>query len=64
MKAKTKSKAKKPALKKPADRKAAPRTRIEASISKKEKAMLQKYVKSKKISVTQLIKNWLKSLLK
>jgi hypothetical protein len=26
--------------------------------------MLQKYVKSKKISVTQLIKNWLKSLLK
>ena len=55
---------KKAPLKKPADRKSAPRTRIEAVISKKERTLLQKYVKAKKITVTQLIKNWLKSLLK
>lgn len=55
---------KKAPLKKPADRKSAPRTRIEAVISKKERNLLQKYVKAKKITVTQLIKNWLKSLLK
>ena len=55
---------KKAPMKKSADRKAAPRTRIEAEISKKEKELLKRYVKSKKISVTQLIKNWIKSLLK
>lgn len=62
MKAKTKPK--KAALKKPADRKAAPRTRIEAKVTKKEKELLKKYAKSKQLSVTQIIKNWLKSLLK
>lgn len=55
---------KKAPLKKPADRKSAPRTRIEAVISKKERNLLQKYVNAKKTTVTQLIKNWLKSLLK
>lgn len=62
MKAKTKTK--KAAYQKPADRKAAPRIRIEATITKKEKELLKKYAKRKELSVTQVIKNWLKSLLK
>lgn len=64
MKTKPKTKTKKAALKKPADRKAAPRTRIEARITKKEKDMLKRYAKSNRLSVTQIIKNWLKYLLK
>ena len=61
---KAKKKTKKAPLKKAADRKAAPRTRIEAKVTKKEKELLHKYAKGKKMTITALINKWLKSLLK
>lgn len=65
------TKAKKKAIKKPADRRAAPKTktaktriRVEALVSKTERTAINKAAKSKGISVSQMIKNWIKSLIK
>lgn len=56
--------AKKAANRKPADRKAAPRRRVEAVITKKEHEIIKKAAHKNEMTITQLVKNWIKSLLK
>lgn len=55
---------KKAANKKSADRKAAPRKRVEAVITEREHAIIKKAAHKHEMTVTELIKNWIKSLLK